>query len=350
MSEYENLYDFQNLLKAHKRARLGKQGKREVIDFEMNLSQNLCEMSEEIKNESYHISGYYSFNVYEPKERTIHALHYRDRVVQHCLCDEIIAPLFERNLIYDNAACRKGKGTLFAIRRLSEFLRTFCREHGNKGYFLKCDIRKFFDNIDHEILKDVLTRKIADTQVLALCEKIIDSYETAQGKGLPLGNQTSQWFALIYLDGFDRLCKEQLHLRFYTKYMDDMIIVHESKAYLHDCLAKMRDYAEDERKLQFNQKTQIFPVKNGVEYLGFRFSLSKSGAVIRRLKTSSKLRYRRKLRSFMQLYRDGNIELEEIRQSLSGYHGHMKHGSTFHLKKKALSSFSLRRSDEFSEL
>ncbi len=349
MSEYEKLYDFQNLLKAHKRARLGKQGKREVIDFEMNLSRNLCEISEEIKNETYHISGYYSFKVYEPKERTIHALNYRDRVVQHCLCDEIIAPLFERYLIYDNAACRKGKGTLFAIRRLSGFLRTFHREHGNKGYFLKCDIRKFFDNIDQGILKDILTRKIADTQVLALCEKIIDSYETTPGKGLPLGNQTSQWFALIYLDGLDRLCKEQLHLRFYTRYMDDMIIVHESKAYLRYCLARMRDYAETERKLQFNEKTQIFPLKNGVEYLGFRFSLNKSGAVIRRLKTSSKLRYRRKLRSFMQLYRNGNIELEEIRQSLSGFHGHMKHGSTFHLQKKALASFSLSRSDECTE-
>ena len=348
MSEYEKLYDFQNLLKAHKRARLGKQGKREVIDFEMNLSRNLCEISEEIKNETYHISSYYSFKIFEPKERTIHALHYRDRVVQHCLCDEIIAPLFERYLIYDNAACRKGKGTLFAIRRLSEFLRTFYREHGNRGYFLKCDIRKFFDNINHGILKDILTRKISDTQVLALCEKIIDSYETTPGKGLPLGNQTSQWFALIYLDGLDRLCKERLHLRLYTRYMDDMIIVHESKEYLRDCLAKMRDFAENERKLQFNEKTQIFPIKNGVEYLGFRFSLSSSGAVIRRLKTSLKLRYKRKLRSYMQLYRDGYIELEEIRQSLSGFHGHIKHGSTFHLKKSSLDTFILTRSDSNS--
>ena len=337
---------FQNLLKAHKRARLSKQGKREVIDFEINLSRNLCEISEEIENETYHISGYYSFKVYEPKERTIHALHYRDRVVQHCLCDEILAPLFERHLIYDNAACRKGKGTLFAIQRLSGFLRTFYREHGCKGYFLKCDIRKFFDNIDHSVLKDILTRKIPDPKVLALCEGIIDSYEITPDRGLPLGNQTSQWFALMYLDRLDRLCKERLHLRYYTRYMDDMIIVHESKAYLHDCLAKMRDYVENERKLQFNQKTQIFPLKNGVEYLGFRFSLNSSGKVIRRLKTSSKIRYKRKLKAFMRLYREGHMELSEIRQHLSGFHGHMKHGSTFHLKKAVMDDFVLQRSLE----
>ena len=138
------------------------------------------------------------------------------------------------------------------------------------------------------------------------------------------------------------------HLRLYTRYMDDMIIVHESKEYLRDCLAKMRDFAENERKLQFNEKTQIFPIKNGVEYLGFRFSLSSSGAVIRRLKTSLKLRYKRKLRSYMQLYRDGYIELEEIRQSLSGFHGHIKHDSTFHLKKSSLDTFILTRSDSNS--
>ncbi len=131
-----------------------------------------------------------------------------------------------------------------------------------------------------------------------------------------------------------------------TRYMDDMIIVHESKEYLHDCLAKMRDYVENERKLQFNQKTQIFPLKNGVEYLGFRFSLSSSGKVIRRLKTSSKIRYKRKLKAFMRLYREGHMELSEIRQRLSGFHGHMKHGYTFYLKKAVMDDFVLQRSVE----
>lgn len=137
MNDYEKIWSFQNLLNAHKKARRGKQGKREVIEFEMNLSQNLCTLSEELRKRTYHIQGYYCFHVYEPKKRTIHALRYRDRIVQHCLCDEVLEPLLERHLIYDNAACREGKGTLFAIERLSLFMRKFYRAHGHAGCFLK---------------------------------------------------------------------------------------------------------------------------------------------------------------------------------------------------------------------
>ena len=345
MDDYEKIYDFQNLLKAYKKARQGKQGKREVIDFEMNLSQNLCTLSEELKHKTYRIRGYYCFYVYEPKKRTIHALRYRDRVVQHCLCDEVLEPLFEKRLIYDNAACRKGKGTLFAVNRLSSFLRKFYRSHGNRGYFLKCDVRKFFDSIAHEQLKTILRKTIRDRSVYALCEMIIDSYETSPGRGLPLGNQTSQWFALLYLDGLDRLCKEKLRLKYYTRYMDDIVIVHEDKAFLRKCMQQMYEYAERERGLTFNEKTQIFPLKNGVEYLGFRFALSDTGAVIRRVKTTSKLRYKRRLRRYQVQYREGRIEASDVRQSLAGFHGHLKHGNTYWLRRRALGKFALSRGD-----
>ncbi|MDO5139354.1 MAG: reverse transcriptase/maturase family protein [Oscillospiraceae bacterium] len=281
--------------------------------------------------------------MYEPKKRTIHALRYRDRVVQHCLCDEVLEPLFEKRLIYDNSACRKGKGTLFAVNRLSLFLRKFYRIHGNSGYFLKCDVRKFFDSIGHDQLKAILRRIIQDRSIYALCEMIIDSYETSLGKGLPLGNQSSQWFALLYLDGLDRLCKERLRLKYYTRYMDDIVIVHEDKNYLHECVHQMREFAQFERGLTFNEKTQIFPLKNGVEYLGFRFALSDSGAVVRRVKTSSKLRYKRRLRRYQALYREGWIEMSDIRQSLAGFHGHLKHGDTYWLRRRALGKFALSR-------
>lgn len=281
--------------------------------------------------------------MYEPKKRTIHALRYRDRVVQHCLCDEVLEPLFEKRLIYDNAACRKGKGTLFAVNRLSLFLRKFYRIHGNNGYFLKCDVRKFFDSIGHDQLKAILRRIIQDRSIYALCEMIIDSYETSLGKGLPLGNQSSQWFALLYLDGLDRLCKERLRLKYYTRYMDDIVIVHEDKNYLHECVHQMREFAQFERGLTFNEKTQIFPLKNGVEYLGFRFALSDSGAVVRRVKTSSKLRYKRRLWRYQTLYREGWIEMSDIRQSLAGFHGHLKHGDAYWLRRRALGKFALSR-------
>ena len=152
MNDYKALCDFQNLYKAHLRARKGKRGTAECIAFELELPQNLGRLQEELRNRTYRLSGYYSFEVFDPKRRTIHALHYRDRVVQHCLCDDVLAPVLEKRLTYDNAACRVGKGTDFARARLSGFLREHFKQHGTNGYILRCDVRKFFDNINHDVL------------------------------------------------------------------------------------------------------------------------------------------------------------------------------------------------------
>ena len=269
--EFEKLYDFQNLYNAHRAARLGKRNKKEVIDFEMNLSQNLVQMFESIRNHTYQMQSYYQFMVHDPKERVIHALHYPDRVVQHCLCDQIVGPILDRHLIYDNAACRIGKGTHFALDRVSGFLRSYVKAYGNQGYFLKCDIRKYFYNIDHAILKRKLRKVIGDLDVLQFLDAIIDGFETDPGKGLPLGNQTSQWFALYYLDELDRLVKEQLQVPYYSRYMDDCVLIHHDKAYLRECLRQMTACVQNNLHLEFNEKTQIQPLKNGIDYLGFHF-------------------------------------------------------------------------------
>ncbi len=123
MTDYEKIWSFQNLYNAHKAARRGKRGTREVAEFELNLARNLTMLSEQLRMQTYEVTGYYSFMIHDPKERIIHALHFRDRVVQHCLCDEVLGPVLDRKLIYDNAACRSGKGNLFAIQRVSGFLK-----------------------------------------------------------------------------------------------------------------------------------------------------------------------------------------------------------------------------------
>ena len=192
MCDFDKIFDFQNLYKAHTVARLGKRNTREVIDFEMNLAENLTILSDTLKDGSYKISGYYSFMVHDPKDRIIHALHYCDRVVQHCICDEVMAPTLDKKLIYDNSACRIGKGTHFAMKRLSGFMTDYYKKDGADGYFLKCDIRKFFDNIDHNVLKGKLQKIFTDKKIFSLLCQIIDSFEKSPGKGLPLGNQTSQ--------------------------------------------------------------------------------------------------------------------------------------------------------------
>lgn len=343
MTDYEKIYNFQNLYKAHTIACKGKRGTSEVINFEINLADNLTRLSESLKNGTYEISGYYSFVVHDPKCRIIHALHYCDRVVQHCLCDEVLAPTLDKKLIYDNAACRIGKGTHFAINRLSKFIHEFYKLNKTNGYFLKCDIKKFFDNIDHEILKEKLRKVFTDEKLLLLLFKIIDSFEKTSGKGLPLGNQTSQWFAIYYLDSFDRLIKEKLQIKYYSRYMDDCVLIHHDKDYLKYCLAQMQIHIEDKLHLLFNEKTEIFPLKNGVEYLGWHFYITDSGKLIRKVKKQTKYKFKRKLKYLQVSYANGDIGLDEINQILSSYLAHLSHGNTYKLVKNILSKFVLSK-------
>ena len=339
---YERIYDFQNLYKAHTAARLGKRNTREVIEFEMNLAENLTRLSDSLQGLRYQMSGYYSFYVYDPKVRKIHALHYVDRVVQHCICDEVLAPVLDKRLIYDNAACRIGKGTHFALGRVSGFLSQYYKRHGADGYFLKCDIRKFFDSIDHAVLKEKLRSVFDEPELLALLDQIIDSYESSPGKGLPLGNQTSQWFAIFYLDGFDRLIKERLGIKNYSRYMDDCVLIHSDKQVLSACLDAMTEYIHS-IGLEFNAKTQVFPIRNGVNYLGWHLYLTDTGKIVRKVSRQTKSRYLRKLRAMQQSYKNGDMKLEDIKQVLSSYHAHLAYGHTYKLQQKALDTFVLIR-------
>lgn len=334
--DYTKIYEFQNLYKAYLLSRRSKRTTGEVIGFEMDPGANLAKLQEELADGTYRLSGYYHFTIHDPKVREIYALHYRDRIVQHSLCDNLLAPYMENHLIYDNAACRKKKGTLFAINRLNLFLRQHYRAYGRKGYFLKCDIRKFFDTIDHDILKQRLVRIVDDDRTLRLLFHIIDSYETAPGKGIPMGNQTSQWFALYYLDPLDRLVKERLRIKHYTRYMDDMVLVSPDKETLREALSAMRELVEG-IGLSFNQKTQIFPIASGVEYLGWRFTLSETGAVIRRLKKQSKIRWQHRLRKLQREYAAGRLDSKKLRESLESYRNHMSYGNTWRLRGKVMS-------------
>ena len=338
---YEKLCDFQNLYKAHKLARRGKRGNREVILFEMNLAENLVKLQQALQEGTYRVQGYYTFPVHDPKERTIHALHYRDRVVQHALCDEILSPVLEKHLIYDNAACRIGKGTDFALDRTEEFMRRMYRAGERDGWILRFDIRKFFDNIDHEILKQRLRLLFTEEPLYALLCGIIDSYHTLEGKGLPLGNQTSQWFALWYLDPLDRLIKEKLRLKYYSRYMDDGVILHPDREYLKRCLREMTELTEKDLKLVFNEKTQLSPMKNGANYLGWHLYLTETGKVVRKLKRQSKVRARHRLKRLEEDYRAGRVGLPYAQQVIKSYFGHLSHGNTWRLRKKLLCSVTL---------
>lgn len=346
-TDYEKICDFQHLYQAHLRARKGKRKKPEVIRFEMKLGENLARMSTELKNHQYQMQGYYHFTIYEPKERLIYAARYQDRVLLHCICDEILEPVLGVRLIYDNAACQKHKGTHFALNRFTKFLREHYKHYGNQGYVLKCDIRKYFASIDQNVLKAKLQKVIKDLDVRNLLFSYIDSYHTEgrEGRGLPLGNQSSQWFAVYYMDALDRLVKEKLQIKHYIRYMDDFILLHHDKETLKRCLSEIKQFVEDELKLELNDKTQIYPLHHGIEFLGWRFFLTDTGKAIRKLKPQSKTRLKRRLKKLQKDYAEGTIELDQVRSSLASYQGHLKHGATYRLRKKVYHSFVLRRNN-----
>lgn len=328
---YGQLTDFGHIYQAYRRTAKGKHRKTEVIRYETNLHMELWWLCQRIDARRYRIGGYHKFMIYDPKEREIQALSFSDRVFQHLLCDNVLMPWMEPRLIYDNAACREGKGTHFALNRLEGFLREHYRRHGTRGYLLKYDIRKYFNSIDHEVLK----RKLAgfpDAEVRDLLYRIIDSYECTPGRGLPMGNQTSQWFALYYLDRLDRLIKERLRVKYYVRYMDDGVLIAGNKEELRGYLARMEEQVAEDG-IEFNEKTQIFPISQGVDFLGWHLYLTDTGRVIRRLRTSNKKRFKKRMKAYQKGYAAGRVSLDEITRSVRSYNGHLMHGDTWHLRK-----------------
>jgi hypothetical protein len=283
MDDYDRLCDFSNLYAAHLKTRLGKRHKAEVIGFEVNLGFNLTLLSRMLQGDAYLPLHYYDFKVFEPKERDIHALRYPDRVVQRCLCDQVLLPAIEPRLVYDNAACRRNKGMHFSLSRLSKFMREHYRAFGNTGYILKCDVHKYFKSIGHQALLQKLGGLPLSRRMQAFIADMLDSYQDMPGCGLPLGNQSSQWFALYYLDGVDRLVKEQLGIRGYVRYMDDFILLHPEKPFLAEARLRLEEYMRERLCLRLNSKTRLMPFRCGVDYLGFHLRSTDSGRILRRL-------------------------------------------------------------------
>ncbi|HCW05334.1 MAG TPA: hypothetical protein DGK91_12945 [Clostridium sp.] len=227
--EYDELISFSNLYKAYLACLKGKRHKQEVIDFSLELSKNLWMLHYDLKFQKYKIAGYHEFKIYDPKERMIQAISFLDRIVQHMLVDNYLIPTLGKTFILDNVACQKNKGTSFAHRRIKSFLVDQYKKHGRRGYVIKIDIRRYFESIDHDYLKERLVHRVADNKIKQLLLAIIDSYPPGINKGLPMGNQTSQYLALLYLSDIDHYIKEKLNIKHYLRYMDDLLLIVQTK-------------------------------------------------------------------------------------------------------------------------
>lgn len=323
MTDFEKVTDFGNMYKAFRKAKCGKGYKKSSARFNLAALDGINTLITQLKERTYKVSEYTEFKVYEPKERIIQTTSFKDKVIQHCLCDNVIMPRLERVFLYDNCAGQKGKGTLFGLNRLSEQMEQFRQRYGRSGYILKCDVTKFFYNISHDQMKDIVGYYFGyDPGICWLCELFIDSTE---GKGLPLGNQINQGFALLYLDGMDKLIKYELGIEYYGRYMDDFYLIHPSKDYLKYCLEVITAYLET-LDLTLNGKTQIFPFKNGVSYLGFHTYVTSGGHVIRKLKNQNKRNAQRKYLRMAKLVAEGKLDKEKFQDSFNAWKNHISYG------------------------
>ncbi len=332
MKSYKHLFErisgFENLLLAAKRARKGKQFQANVARFEIRLEENLLLLQDALRTKTYRPGRYRAFFIHEPKKRMISAAPYVDRVVHHGLMN-ITAPLFERSFIYDSYANRVGKGTHAAIERYQQYALQY-------PYVLKCDLQKFFPSIDHEILRAILHRKIACSDTRWLIDLIIDNSNPQEPqevyfpgddlfspltrrRGLPIGNLTSQWWGNIYLNGLDHFVKETLRVPGYIRYVDDFVLFGAKPAELTHWREAMTAYLTDLRMLLHPHKTQIYRVKNGVPFLGYRVF-----PYHRTLLKPAVRRYRRHLKNKLTGLNQGTLSPMQLELGLNSWLGHIR--------------------------
>ena len=344
---FEQVTSFENLVLAARKARKGKRLKPATAAFDLDLERNLFRLQEQLRSRRWHPGRYVTFEIFEPKRRMISAAPYRDRVAHHALCN-VIEPLFDRTFIHDTYANRKDKGTHRAVDRFTGF----CRKD---RYVLKCDIKKYFPSIDHEILYDLIEQKIKDPDVLWLVKLILDSsnpqepvYEYFPGddlltpyerrKGIPIGNLTSQFFANVYLNGFDHFVKRKLGCRHYIRFVDDFVALSDDRAFLHEVKERMADYLSGLRLKLHETKCQVFPVTQGTPFLGYRIFPTH-----RLLKRENVRHFQRRLKVLQRDYSRGALTVEKVGQSVRSWIAHASHADTFGLRRRVLRGVTFQR-------
>lgn len=336
MKRYGNLYDriisYENLLEAFANASRHRSKRGDVVEFVANFNANILQIQDELINLTYKTSAYTTFIIFEPKPRLIYKLPFRDRVVQWAIM-LVIEPIWLSNFTADTYSCIKGRGIHPLLHKLRQDLR---KDVEGTRYCLKLDIRKFYPSISHEILKQVIRRKIKDPKLLQLLDGIIDSTE---GTGVPIGNYLSQFFANLYLSELDHLLKEDLHLKYYYRFADDMVILSSDKEELHGVLVYMNDYLNSHRALDIKKNYQIFPVESrGINFVGY---VTYHTHCLARKENKKKL-----CRQVASLRKKGLPE-NEVRLKSASRLGFMQHCDSIHLLKKInMLKFSDVRSDD----
>lgn len=362
---HDEIIDFQNLLEADKNASQNKHYRDENLAFAAHREEELINLHNELTyfpkdgipgnllESSYHVGKYRKKKIYEPKQRIIMALQYRDRVVQWAYYQKL-NPLFDRQYIEHSYGCRKGKGTTRAREKLQSWLRQASRS-GKTWYVLKLDIAKYFYRVDHEILMKILSRHIKDPLILRDLYKLINCEDTAFGlpagvqpelcnqedwlynRGMPIGNLTSQMFANIYLNELDQFCKHELHINRYIRFVDDIIVLWPDKNELNQIKAEIERFLDEELHLELNNKTCIRPAWLPVEFVG---ALITPKAI--RMRKSTRKRMIRRMKFIRNLFEAGRITFEKVNNTMQSYFGLIGTFTAGNLLRKIIDEFSFR--------
>lgn len=317
---YDNTISVENLLAAWKEFLKGKRKRVDVQEFQYRLLDNLFALHDDLKNKMYVHGAYHAFNLSDPKPRNIHKATVRDRVL-HRVLYRALSPFFERTFIADSYSCRKWKGTHRAMDRFRDFSFKAGKNHTRNCFVLKCDIRKFFANIDHGILFSILAAYIPDANILCLIKEVVGSFSSGRaGVGLPLGNLTSQLLVNIYMNEFDQFVKHKLKAKYYIRYADDFVILHEDRRYLEELLPQVSKFLGEKLKLTLHpDKVFIKTIASGVDFLGWVHFPDH-----RVLRTSTKRRMFRRLAG------------KPKEETVSSYLGLLSHGNAEKLRRKVL--------------
>jgi len=267
---YKDIISIENLLSAWREFVRGKKSKADVAEFSLNLSRNSFQLHDDLQTKTYQHGMYEAFFINDPKPRSIHKATVRDRLLHHAIY-RVLYPYFDRKFVYDSYSCRLDKGTHKALDRFNQFIHKVSESNSRTCWVLKCDVRKFFASIDQMILMEIVKRHISDFDTVWLIQRIIESFQsTCSGKGLPLGNLTSQLLVNVYMNEFDQFVKHKLKQKHYIRYADDFVIMHHDKNVLVGILPKTHDFLEKELKLLLHSnKIFLKTAASGVDFLGW---------------------------------------------------------------------------------
>lgn len=352
---YKEIVDVNKIIDIYEsKVKKNTKNKYKLEKFENNYSSNIINIYKTLEDKKYNGGKYNIFLIHEPKVRVIMSQSITDKIINHLVSYYFIKPYFESKLIDTNIATRINKGTHYGLKLTKKYIISMNKTF-KTFYYLKFDIKKYFFNIDHEVLKSIILKYIKDKDVINIINNIIDSTDKKyinkkinnlkvkeidiplykKGKGLPIGNLTSQMLGIIYLNELDHFIKENLHIKYYIRYMDDGLLIYEDKEYLKHCLKEIIKIL-GKYKLLLNQKTYIRSINEGIDFFGFTYFI-KNNKVIMKVKSSSKKRMKNKIKKMQLLVSKNKISMDKFDQTIMSYKGHLMHGNTNSLINKYLS-------------